>query len=236
MMRFANRLMAVKVNDFIELDYTGRLKETHEVFDTTNTEEAQKAGVHNPHAHYKPVIICLGRGQLLKGLEQQLVGKEIGTHEFTLSQEQAFGRKDAKLLKLVPTKVFLRQGIRPMPGLQVNIDDGLGTIRTVTGGRTVVDFNHPLSGHEVEYTVTIKRIVTDKKEQVAAILDCEYHLHDADIFLSEKKAVITVKQLPPEPAMRHLSSVIQEATEIDATFEAKTAPVPPTANAEKVEQ
>lgn len=211
----------LKANDFVELDYSGRLKENKALFDTTNEEEANKAGL-SPRAHYKPVIICLGRGQLLQGLEQQLIGKDIGAHTVTLSQEQAFGKKDAKLLKLVPIKVFLRQDIQPVPGLQVSIDGVFGIIRTVTGGRTVVDFNHPLSGHDIEYTVTVKRIVTDKKEQVAAIIDIEAHLHEAEITVNENKATITLKQLPQEQAMHHLSSVIKEATGLDATFEAKT--------------
>ena len=34
--------MALKKHDFIELDYTGRIKETNEVFDTTDEDIAKK--------------------------------------------------------------------------------------------------------------------------------------------------------------------------------------------------
>ena len=34
--------MPVKKGDFIRLDYTGRIQETNEVFDTTNQEIAEK--------------------------------------------------------------------------------------------------------------------------------------------------------------------------------------------------
>ena len=57
-----------------------------------------------------------------------------------------------------------------MPGLQVNMDGLLGTIKTVSGGRTVVDFNHPLSGKELEYEVTVKRIIIDVDGKVNATI------------------------------------------------------------------
>lgn len=216
--------MAIQENDFIELDYTGKIKESGVVFDTTNEDEAKKAEVHNAQTHYTPVIICVGKGQLLKGLEQQLIGKEIGTFTFSLSPENAFGKKDAKLLKLVPATIFLKQGVHPVVGLQVTIDGAFGTIRTA-GGRTVVDFNHPLAGHDIEYVVTIKRIVTDKKEQLLGLLDVEAHLHEPQIEIIDKKAMITLLELPPEPVMSHLFSRIKELLALEATFEKKATAV-----------
>lgn len=220
---FAIYTMALKTNDFVELDYSGRLKESGILFDTTIEEDAKKEEIHNPKVTYKSVIICLGKGQLLKGLEDKLIGKEFGTYTILLSQDDAFGKKEAKLLKLVPVNVFLRQGIRPVQDLQVSVDGVFGIIRTVNGGRCVVDFNHPLAGHEVEYTVKLKRIVTDKKEQVQAILDVEAHIQDAVIKLTENKVMITIKQLPPEPVMQHLSATIKETTGLETTFEAEGA-------------
>ncbi len=214
--------MGLQNNEFIEIEYSGKLKETGELFDTTSEEEAKKAGLENPRGHYGSVIVCLGHGQLLKGLENHLLGKDVGkTYTVALPPEDAFGKKDTKLLKIVSTNVFLKQGIRPMPGLQVTIDAALGTIRTVTGGRAIVDFNHPLSGREVEYQVTVKRVVTDKKEQLAGLLDAEGHVHDATITVKENKAEITIKEALPEPFMRHLATKIKETMGLDATFEVR---------------
>ncbi|EFK97351.1 peptidylprolyl isomerase FKBP-type, partial [sediment metagenome] len=50
----------------------------------------------------------------------------------------------------------LKDSIRPMPGLPVNIDGMYGIIRTVAGGRVIVDFNHPLSGKEIVYNSKLK--------------------------------------------------------------------------------
>ena len=46
---------------------------------------------------------------------------------------------------------FKKQNIIPYLGLQVNIDGILGIIRTVTPGRAIIDFNHPLSGKNLIY-------------------------------------------------------------------------------------
>ena len=73
-------------------------------------------------------------------------------------------------MQLVSTANFKKQNIIPYPGLQVNIDGILGIIRTVTPGRAIIDFNHPLSGKNLIYKIEIKRIVTDVKEQLDSLI------------------------------------------------------------------
>ena len=69
-----------KINkgDFIELEYTGRLKETNEVFDTTDKNTAKETEIYNENMAYGPVIICVGESQILKGLEEELSAEEGG--------------------------------------------------------------------------------------------------------------------------------------------------------------
>lgn len=162
--------MALKKKDFIEIDYTGRLKEDNSFFDTTSEQVAKDEKVHNPQTKYSPQIICLGENQIVKGLEDNLIGKEVGEYKFEIKTEDAFGKKDAKLIQLVPTKKFLDNKIQPVPGLVLNIDGMIGTVKTVSGGRTVVDFNHPLSGKDLVYTVKVNKIVTDINEKVKTVL------------------------------------------------------------------
>ena len=44
----------------------------------------------------------------------------------------------------------------------------MGIVRSVSGGRVIVDFNHPLSSKDVHYDVEVLKIVTDKKDQIQA--------------------------------------------------------------------
>src|SRR3989338_4513746 len=153
----------IKKNDFIEVSYTGKTKEENFVFDTTEETVAKEAGIYNPEGKYGTLIICVGQHHLLPGLDKFVEGKDLGNFTVELPPEEAFGKKNAKLIQLIPTSKFNQQRIQPQVGLQVTIDGHLGVIKTVTGGRTLVDFNHPLSGKNVLYEISIKKKITDQK-------------------------------------------------------------------------
>lgn len=161
----------IKENDFVEIDYTGRAADGGEVFDTTSAETAKQAGIFDERMAYEPAIVCIGKRHLIAGLDRQLVGKETGKdYTFKIPADEGFGRKNGKLIQLVSTAKFRQQNMTPFPGMQVNIDGIVGTVKAVTGGRTIVDFNHPLSGRDLEYSVFVKRIVADLAEKVRAVL------------------------------------------------------------------
>lgn len=168
--------MAIKEKDFVEIEYTGMTKEENIIFDTTDEEVAKDTGLFNPNMPYGAVTICIGTNAILKGLETYLIGKEPGEYKVELSSEDAFGKKDAKLLKIVPTSVFKKANIDAVPGLQVNMDGAIGTIRTITGGRSIVDFNHPLSGKDVVYEIKVNKIVTDKTEQIKSYIALQFNI------------------------------------------------------------
>lgn len=152
----------IKKNDFIEIEYTGKIKEDGSVFDTTNADTAKENDLFNPELTYGGMIICVGQGQVLKGLDNQLEGKETGK-EYTIeiSAEDGFGKKQAKLIQLISTSKFIKQNVKPQPGMQVNIDNHVGVVRTVTGGRTMVDFNHPLASKDLIYKFKVLKIIDD---------------------------------------------------------------------------
>lgn len=199
---------------FIEVEYTGRIKdENNRVFDTTNEEIAKKEKIHNPNAQYGPVIVCIGQGQLLKGIEEGLKGKTVGKYSFDLKPEQAFGKKTAELIQLIPTNKLLKEKIQPVPGLQLNIDGSIATIKSVSGGRTIVDFNHPLAGKEVHYDVTVKRIVTDAKEQLESLLD-KLGI-DCSVEVKDNKAIIKLKNKLPEKGEEKLKKYLKELVKVE---------------------
>ncbi len=205
----------IKEKDFIELDYSGRFKDNNELFDTTSAEEAKKEELFNEKMSYSPIIICVGQGHLLKGLEKQLIGKGVGKHNIPLSAENAFGKKDAKLLRLVPLNQFQKQNVRPIPGMQVNIDDTVGIVRTIAGGRVIVDFNHPFSGKDVVYDVEIKRKIEDKAEQIMALLQLILNIKKEGFSVKVENDIATI-EFPkmPDEIKQALSKQIQELVSI----------------------
>ncbi|MAG15509.1 peptidylprolyl isomerase [Candidatus Woesearchaeota archaeon] len=199
----------LKEGDFVELDYTGKILEGDIIFDTTLEDVAKQNNLHDPKAKYEPVIICLGKNHVIAGLDKNLAGKEIGkTYVFEIPPEEGFGNKDPKKIQLISTSKFREQKITPMPGLQVNLDGILGTIKAVSGGRTIVDFNHPLSGKDLKYEVTVKRIVTDLNEKIDATLKLLGINMEKEI-LADKLTLKSPEEVPKE-MQENLTKIITE--------------------------
>lgn len=202
--------MPIKKKDFIEIEYTGKLKEEDVIFDTTDEALAKKENIHSQNMTYGPVIICVGEQHVIKGLDKSIEGKEPGKYTFDIPTEEAFGKKNAKLIQLISTAKFKQQKIDPVPGLQINIDGMIGTIKTVTGGRTLVDFNHPLSGKDVVYEISIKRVVTDKAEKAKALLKILLQVTDADIKVENDEAKIKLQQELPKEVKEKISEKMKD--------------------------
>ena len=210
--------------DFISVDYTGKTVEGI-VFDTTEESVAKKNHLHSQKAKYAPAIICVGEHHLVRGLDGFLEGKEIGkTYDVTLQPEAAFGKKDAKLIQLVSMGKFTKANIDPQVGMQVNVDNNFGIVRKAGGGRVLVDFNHPLSGIPVVYTVTVKEKITDPQKQIQALLDLQIPGMEAQVH--EGKATITYTVELPEVLQGAFKTLITKLVHgvKDVHFVVKEAP------------
>ncbi|MCX6749956.1 MAG: peptidylprolyl isomerase [Candidatus Pacearchaeota archaeon] len=157
--------MTLQKNDFIEIEFTGRIKDG-EVFDSNISEELKKLNSNQPA---KPFIFCLGQEMFLNGIDEFLIGKEIGNYEIELKPEKAFGLRNPSLIQMIPLKVFIEHKVNPIPGTVLNFDNRLGKVLTVSGGRIMVDFNNPLAGKEVVYKVNTLRKVEDINEKINSL-------------------------------------------------------------------
>ncbi len=208
---------AIKEGTFAEIEYTGRIKETGSVFDTTSAEAAKAGNIFDANARYGPVVVCIGENQLLKGLEKGLAGKGIGDYHFTVSSEEGFGKKNAKLVQLVPSSKFRENRIAPFPGLQVNVDGVFGIVKHVSGGRIMVDFNHPLAGKELDYDVAVRRLVTDTYEKLDSML--KFYFRDYSLAVNEGVAAVSLPdELPQqlqEKVREGIRKVIPELRDVE---------------------
>lgn len=183
--------MALKKTDFIEIEFTGKLK-TGEIFDSNIKEDLEK--LHKGHNHpieTKPFVLCLGEQMFLDSVENFIIGKEIGEYELQLSPEKAFGTRNSKLVMMIPMKVFREQKINPVQGDVLNFDGRPAKILTVSGGRIMVDFNNPLAGKEVIYKLKIKRKVDDLNEKIKAMINFFFR-KDFEFEVKEGKIIIAV--------------------------------------------
>ncbi|MFO7711313.1 MAG: peptidylprolyl isomerase [Candidatus Woesearchaeota archaeon] len=212
-------MSTIKEHDFIELDYTGTLQEDGMVFDTTDKETAKEHGLDDGSRTFESLVICVGEGHVLPGIDEFLIGKELGKYKIDIPPEKGFGKRDAKYIQLIPTSKFKKQGIQPAPGLQVNVDEAMGIVKTVSGGRTIVDFNHPFSGRALHYEVEAKRIVTDPQEQIKALLSVKYGV-SIGVSVAEEVCTLKFKQELPDEIKDELKKEITRLVAVnDVVFE-----------------
>ncbi len=174
--------MNLQKKDFIEIEFTGRIKDG-EVFDSNIKEDLAKL---NPNANSKSLIFCLGENMFLKGIEDFLIDKKIGKYKIELSPEKAFGIRDSKLVQMIPIKIFKQQKVNPVPGVIFNFDGKIAKILTLSGGRVMVDFNNPLAGKTVVYDVKVLRKIEDLNEKAKALIE----------FFTRKEFKFEIKDTP----------------------------------------
>lgn len=204
----------IEKGDFILLDYVGRIKETGKVFDLTSEEQARQENVFDPQGSYGPRTVIIGAGHLIKGLEDALIGSKVGgSMTVELPPDEAFGARDPKRRKLVPMREFKKQRINPYPGMSVSLNNDSGVVATVSGGRVVVDFNHPLAGKTLVYEVDVRDKVKKEEEMVQSVIKINLDLpvEGFNITVGKKDVSIIV---PEEPSVFPRSYKQKIATEI----------------------
>jgi hypothetical protein len=108
---------------------------------------------------------------------------------------------------VVPRKTFREQKFDPAPGMIVDFGGAKGRIQSVDAGRVRVDFNNPLAGHKLKYSVEIKEKIENPQGQIGAILDF-FGAKDAEISISGPSASINFR-LPQQLKERISSLVLQ---------------------------
>jgi FKBP-type peptidyl-prolyl cis-trans isomerase SlpA len=107
-----------------------------------------------------PVEITMNQGDITEGMELALFGLKEGDRQtLTLTPEQGFGYRDEDNVHDMPLSDFPKD-LPPEAGLSYSFespDDGEipGTVLSVTQEAAKIDFNHPLAGQEIVFTVEI---------------------------------------------------------------------------------
>ena len=178
--------MAIKDGDFVRVNFTGKIKENDEVFDTTYDEIAQEAEIFDENKTYKPIPIVVGGNHLLPAIEKEIVGLEAGERKTVeVDSDNGFGPRDPKAIQLIPMKEFKKQGMTPYPGMRIQAEGGEGRILTVNGGRVKVDFNHPLAGKDLIYDVEVTEIIEDNEEKIKSMIELHYSNPNVDLEKTE---------------------------------------------------
>ena len=108
----------------------------------------------------EPVQIEMGQQDITEGMELAIFGlKEDDEQTITLTPEQGFGFRDEDNIHDMPMSDFPEE-MKPVTGLAFSFetpdgDETPGTVVRVNGDNVEVDFNHPLAGHQLVFSVQI---------------------------------------------------------------------------------
>ncbi len=108
----------------------------------------------------EPVEIIMGNGEVTEGMELALFGlKEGDKQTLTLTAEQGFGIRDEENIHDMPLSDF-PEDLPPEVGQSYsfespNNDEIPGTVLSIKDGMAEIDFNHPLAGQQIVFTVDI---------------------------------------------------------------------------------
>jgi len=191
--------MVLQNGDFVRIDFTGRIKETGKVFDTTVEKVAKDNDIYDENTKFRAAPIVVGANHVLKGLDEALVGAEVGEKKkVSVPPEKAYGDRDPNLVKIIPMREFKKEGMSPVPGMVVEIDNKMGRVQSVGAGRVRVDFNHGLAGKALDYEVDVKEKVNKAEEKIRLLLELHFpyaEANDHEIALKAKKVNVALADI-----------------------------------------
>lgn len=107
-----------------------------------------------------PVTLTMGTGNLTENLEKTLYGLKPGEKQsLILEAENAFGSRDEEKAYFMPRSSF-PSDMELEPELVISFatpagDELAGIVQELDEEQVKVDFNHPLAGHDIVFTVQI---------------------------------------------------------------------------------
>ncbi|HEY0635536.1 MAG TPA: FKBP-type peptidyl-prolyl cis-trans isomerase [Gammaproteobacteria bacterium] len=113
----------------------------------------------------EPVTFQLGEGVMLPNLEKVLLGLGAGDHKtFQLSPDEAFGYVDTENFHYVARSEFPAD-MALEPGMVVGFaapegQELPGMVMEVGEESVLVNFNHPLAGHDLTFEVEVLAVDT----------------------------------------------------------------------------
>jgi FKBP-type peptidyl-prolyl cis-trans isomerase SlyD len=136
--------MKIAENSTVSIDYTMTL-DNGEVVDSTKDTD--------------PLTYTQGEGELIAGVEKRMLGLEIGgTLDVLLPPEEGFGDSDPEAFIEIPKTDLPPEALQIDAQLQGEGPQGQsieGRVVELKENSAIVDFNHPLAGKNLHFTVTV---------------------------------------------------------------------------------
>jgi peptidylprolyl isomerase len=190
-------------SSLILVDYTAKVKDTDDIFDTTIEADAKKHSIYEENVKYQPKLVSIGEVSypVLKGLDEALAKTSVGEKlTVEVTPDKGFGERDTKKVRMIPVRKLGEDAEKVSVGDTIEVDNKRGIIRYIGSGRVQVDYNHRYAGKTILYDVNVIKSLDSPSDKVDGILKNRLPVEDSKIAfdLKDKEVSITI----PEEILR----------------------------------
>ncbi len=125
----------------------------------------------------EPLSFLFGAGQMIPDFENNLEGKNPGDEfSFKIASENAYGDYNPQAVVKLPLDTFNVSGKQASewlePGMTIPMADAqgnrlTGVVQEISDDGVVMDFNHPMAGQDLYFTVNIQSVREATDEELA---------------------------------------------------------------------
>ena len=118
-----------------------------------------------------PLQFLAGYGNIVPGLEREMAGMKIGeSKDVVVAPADGYGEFDEEAFMEVPRNEFPND-LQLEEGIELNVTDEDGQnqyarVENITDESVRLDFNHPLAGAELHFTVKVVALRDPTKEEL----------------------------------------------------------------------
>ncbi len=164
-MEFPFCMAEYKENDFVKIEFD--IYANNKLVQTTNEKLGKEANLQIED--YLPQTIVLGKSFILKALDDAIIKGDNG--ELELKPDEAYGNRKKDYIKTFPKSAFDEHKLKPVVGITYDFNGMYGTVKSVTGGRIMVDFNNPLAGKDIKLNYKVLSKVDDMAEKISVVME-----------------------------------------------------------------
>ena len=120
----------------------------------------------------QPLEFIMGKGQVIPGLEKGLTGMNEGeSSDLMIPAADAYGDYNEEAIQTLPIDQF--EGVELKDGLTLygQSEDGQTTqvtVKSFTETDVNIDFNHPMAGKDLMFSVTIKSARAATEDEISS--------------------------------------------------------------------
>ena len=203
--------MTLEKGTLILVDYTAKIKDTSQVFETTNEEEAKKSNIYDPDRRYGSRLISVGEGWVLKGVDEALANANSGDKlSITVTPDKGFGEREPSKVRMIAQRKLGEKADEVGVGDEIELDQRRGTVRYIGSGRVQVDFNHKYAGRVLVYEANILKTVDSTAEKAFQLINRRIPIDDKSIEIKSDVSTVEVR-LPGESYLLEGLQIIKRA-------------------------